>query len=618
MSAIDAASLPLKWFLKRDSWPPGRPLAPALVRALGIFLVTLWPNAAMATITQGDFSIFGALNSSWAGRWGEGSARGGSPSASDGEPPPLTLITVPGKAPTETGGSFDFNRWDLVRARQAIDLRTDDHIVKGYKLLGRIDTLLLEDARIFAVYDAFYDAFPDFKRKGRAEPARDWGSFSAADRVNEFTRNELREYYAQLDFSDSFSMRIGKQQVIWSEADALSGTEVTNPSDVRFGSFSDNSRVNLRMVKFDYVLPDFFTTVNNEFDFFWIPGDFQGTVKAQISDARNPSIPPVPLGLTLFNQAGHPFREGTLMDQGAKPLFPFVLPGGLPGRPPFQAFGDLRVVISHNNMSNSIDNSEFGARYSTLLPIRNGLQASAIYLYEARSGKLGPCVNCPAPEGFSPVARMPGIFFSLLTYDFGPPSIGNNLGTIRVLLKNEYVRQHWIGLTGSYYDKDLSDAVYRYDFFYAPKVAGSSFSGASGLLGQPKWVQTTRWILATDRPTYIPWLSKQHTFLVAQYSATWNPDAGGGERAVDSFFFLAATAWMMDGRLTTLNVWAWDANDDVGFVSSFNSYRYSSNILFGVGATWFLGSSGLSSGISGILSRLQRANQLAFSFTYEL
>jgi hypothetical protein len=36
----------------------------------------------------------------------------------------------------------------------------------------------------------------------------------------------------QINFTDNFSARIGKQQVSWSEADALSGIEVTNPADI--------------------------------------------------------------------------------------------------------------------------------------------------------------------------------------------------------------------------------------------------------------------------------------------------------------------------------------------------------------------------------------------------
>jgi len=45
-----------------------------------------------------------------------------------------------------------------------------------------------------------------------------------------FSRTISAKYYAQLNFTDNFSARIGKQQIIWSEADALSGTEVTNVS----------------------------------------------------------------------------------------------------------------------------------------------------------------------------------------------------------------------------------------------------------------------------------------------------------------------------------------------------------------------------------------------------
>jgi uncharacterized protein DUF1302 len=147
--------------------------------------------------------------------------RGVGTGRTNGVPPPNTTVTVPGRGSTSTGGSFDFNHRDLVSARQSLDLNTDDHIVKSYNLLNRIDTLFVQDARLFADYLAFYDAFPDLKHKGRAEPGRDWGNFTAADRINEFTRDELKEYYAQLNFIDTFAMRVGKQQVIWSEADAL-------------------------------------------------------------------------------------------------------------------------------------------------------------------------------------------------------------------------------------------------------------------------------------------------------------------------------------------------------------------------------------------------------------
>ena len=77
-----------------------------------------------------------------------------------------------------TGGSFDFNHWDLVQARQLADIRPDYHIVKNYNLLGRFDTLLLKDADVFAVYMPWYDAFPDLKHKGIAQASRDQTNYT--------------------------------------------------------------------------------------------------------------------------------------------------------------------------------------------------------------------------------------------------------------------------------------------------------------------------------------------------------------------------------------------------------------------------------------------------------
>src|SRR5712664_719008 len=40
-------------------------------------IATLWTSAANATITQGDFSVFGFFESREAGRWGEAGAKDG-------------------------------------------------------------------------------------------------------------------------------------------------------------------------------------------------------------------------------------------------------------------------------------------------------------------------------------------------------------------------------------------------------------------------------------------------------------------------------------------------------------------------------------------------------------
>src|SRR5260370_15291302 len=73
----------------------------------------LWSGVASATITQGDFSIFGNFRTQWSGRWGESSDRDG-----EGHPPVTRGVTGTVVSPaSRTGGSFDFNRWDLVEAK---------------------------------------------------------------------------------------------------------------------------------------------------------------------------------------------------------------------------------------------------------------------------------------------------------------------------------------------------------------------------------------------------------------------------------------------------------------------------------------------------------------------
>src|SRR5271155_4863803 len=80
-------------------------------------IATLWTSAANATITQGDFSVFGFFESRESGRWGEGSEVGPTfqPGYTTG-PDFLGAATGAtftggrtGLPPEESGGSYDFN-----------------------------------------------------------------------------------------------------------------------------------------------------------------------------------------------------------------------------------------------------------------------------------------------------------------------------------------------------------------------------------------------------------------------------------------------------------------------------------------------------------------------------
>jgi len=600
-------------------------------------IATLWSTAAMATITQGDFSVFGYFESREGGRWGEGSSNNNAtPTIVSNALPGVTTAKL-GTAATTNGGSFDFNHWDLVEARQLADIRPDYHMVKNYSFLGRIDTLFLKDADFFGFYRPWYDAEGTLKNKGIAEPNTDALNYTHRQLQAQYFQNTFREYYAQMNFTDNFSMRVGKQQVIWSEADALSGTEVTNPVNTTWHGFEgaeapEDTRTNLRMIKLNYIFPDFFQTANNELELFIIPGDFEGSLKVQ-TDPRNPWVAPAVLGAHFplsINQAGQQLRVITLPEADDQAM---LFNGGL--------FYDVALSGRSKPPSNSLQNSEFGGRYSTLLPIGNGLQVSLIFLYEYRDARSVPCMDCSAQEALTILRAQAGSRTHVLPIKVGPgefiyPGVYTHpvragvpkAGLFQDIGETDYVRNKFFGMTGTYYDNDVTDIVFRYDFLYQPDHAigcvGCSVEGS-------EWTQLTRWIIAGDRPTYIPWISKQHTFFTLQYTLTWQPDrpknaasivvaglpAVGKSREVTNLAFLAVTNWLWNGQLTTGHVFTWDIDNNVGDFSAGYTFRYSRNVVLGMNMIWYLGRSGRITDPF-LFSRSQRWNQLEATFTYEL
>src|SRR6202030_9581 len=170
-----------------------------------------------------------------------------------------------------------------------------------------------------------------------------------------------------------------------------------------------------------------------------------------------------------FNQNGQAINSSELPNFDAHAMIFLPVGPKIGGKQSGQFYDFLAKDLS-KNPSNSLENSEFGARYSSLLPIGNGLQASFIYLYEFRSELFKTCFACgPGSTGFkNAVTVAPGTFvipgFFLNKRHRGVP-VG---GTVELVSTEDFRRNHFIGLTGTYYDKDLTDIVYRYDFLYQP------------------------------------------------------------------------------------------------------------------------------------------------------
>src|SRR5262245_1614590 len=149
-----------------------------LLVAVVASIAALWSTAAQATITQGDFSVFGFFETREEGRWGQGSSAGNGTATTFTHPTPTTTVANVGLASSYTGGTWDFNRWDLDEMRQLGDIRPDYHMVKNYKFMGRFDTLVLKDADFFAFYRPWYDAVGTLKDQGRAGKFYDWFDYT--------------------------------------------------------------------------------------------------------------------------------------------------------------------------------------------------------------------------------------------------------------------------------------------------------------------------------------------------------------------------------------------------------------------------------------------------------
>ena len=143
-----------------------------------------------------------------------------------------------------------------------------------------------------------------------------------------------------------------------------------------------------------------------------------------------------------------------------------------------------------------------------------------------------------------------------------------------------------------------------------------------------KWEDKFGGVLAFDRPTLIRAISKQHTFIVAQWTTFWNISAHahdiqtivstqGKLRRYQNLFFVAAVDWLWDGRLTTTNAYAWDVDTRAGFFSSTNTFRYSRNVILGANVQWYLGTSGRYTDPF-TFSRDQRISEAEFQLVYEI
>lgn len=389
----------------------------------------------------------------------------------------------------------DIDEYHFVQQRNTFRARVDWNWLEKGKWIDRIDLPFIESSKFFllyrGVYDSIYDYEPtlrerDFRgRKPKRAAERDLNDLSKGARDALKFENQLREAYVDLKLADlPVSFRLGKQQIIWGEADDFRMLDRANPLDTSWHyimeipppSFGwDDLRIPLWMLKGLWDIGNIGPVSNTFFEAYWNPGDWRPVKVGYL---------PRPWGLRIPNplynrEDGAFFAPFTGIDRLMK------------GTALFKQ-GDYD--------RNPVDNSQFGARLSGVFP--NGLQVGLHYFYQRWAGDDG-----------SPFSPIRGIT---------PDEDGQvrtqalvSRGTLPVEYITPYI--HTVGLSANYFEGDYTQAIFRmetvYDFgiYMLDRDKETTFAPLlPGTTRKDMW----KGMIAFDRPTWIRSLNKKTTFFI--------------------------------------------------------------------------------------------------------
>jgi hypothetical protein len=437
----------------------------------------------------------------------------------------------------------------FIQNRNTVKLRVDWHWLGDGRWIDKFDVPFIKSSKLFllyrGVYDGFWDIAPGERQVGqstfddriggpvighRAGTCRDstgalvfpcprggqlrgglYSRFTRSNRSSIKRENVLREAYVDLELQDlPLSFRIGRQQVVWGEADQFRLADIWNPLDItwRFpiGDTFDEFRVPLWLIKGIWQLGavgPFYNTflefVYNPFDFkpgqkiSWLPRPWSLPFADPLRDGQVQTFPGIPLLVApTINLQGTSFRKGD---------FP---------RNPEQA-------------------SEIGARVHAVTP--QGVEMTVNYIY----GR-GKQVGTAPPFGVRLEEVRPRLQEVVGTFG-GLPVVNTD-----VLAKVVHPYNHVFGFTTNYFDNDITSAVLRMEIAYGLGMPYPTTEEDKLLEIMPGITTpvgfTKRDVFAGmvgfDRPTWIRWLNRRTTWFVTS-QLFWTHVVGGNTRKLRNF-----------------------------------------------------------------------------------
>lgn len=424
----------------------------------------------------------------------------------------------------------DATTLQFIQQRNVFRIRLDWQLVQGNQLLTGYRIPAVRKATVFAlyrfVYDSIYDYTPDvlprfdfrgtsiksmlraFPETRRRISRRDLSlaALPGAERDAYKFENRLREVYIDLKLRDiPLSLRIGRQQIVWGEADFARMLDRVNTLDLTWhGGFEipppafgwDEIRRPFWMLKGLYDLGTFGPLGQAFVEFYWNPGDWHPAKVAFL---------PRPWGLAVFDPLTNPvdgaFNYGpcALSRVAANPLVG-------QGRCTRLMKGTRAFQQGDYSRFDPISNSQVGIRFHALAP--QGIEFSLNYLWQRWGGDDG--------TNFAPLKALP--IFNRKDPSADPNAQRAEALLLRGILPAEYIAPyiHTVGIAANYADERHTQVLFRLETildFGIPFFDRGKRTVLDDLL--PGVTRKNMWkgMIAAERFVWIPSLNRKSTFF---------------------------------------------------------------------------------------------------------
>ena len=163
-----------------------------------------------------------------------------------------------------------FQDAELIMQRNTAQLEGKYYFLRESQAFGRFGTGPLEEATLTLIGRGVYDSIYDIRHTYSE-------AFGKDERLNRQFEYKLREAFVDLVLPP-FTLRLGRQQVVWGETDNFRALDVINPLDLRWHANWEpweDIRIPLWMARAIYDIGKFGPLEESFVEAVWIPWDFQ-------------------------------------------------------------------------------------------------------------------------------------------------------------------------------------------------------------------------------------------------------------------------------------------------------------------------------------------------------